>query len=58
MEVDRQYLKIREKADYHFYAGNYKKALDYYERALSLRSKDDYVRNQVQRMKVYIEKGF
>lgn len=56
--VDREYIKIREKADSCFYAGNYKKALDYYERALSFRSKDEYVLRQIQRMKVYIERGF
>lgn len=48
--------RIVKKADEHFYAGNYKKALNYYERALFLRSNDVYVQLQVQRMKVYIEK--
>lgn len=58
MDGEQQYKKIREKADFYFYAGNYEKALNYYERMLLLRANDWYPKMQVQRMKVYIERGF
>ena len=57
-EADRMYLKIKEKADSCFYAGNYTKALDLYERMLLFRADDWYPKMQSQRMKVYLEKGF
>lgn len=58
MYVDYEYAKIRNRADFYFYNGNYKKALDLYQRMLALRKNDWYPRMQAERMKVYIEKGF
>lgn len=57
MELDRQYGKIQVKADYHFYAGNFLKALNYYERCASFKPKDEYIKGQVERLKVYIKEG-
>lgn len=46
--ANQQYQKILDVADGHFKDKNYEKALEYYNRALSIKSNDSYPKNKIE----------
>lgn len=46
--ANQQYQKILDVADNHFKDKNYEKALEYYNRALSIKSNDPYPKNKIE----------